>query len=480
MARTARHGATKIVATIADNAEKPGALDALLAAGVDVVRLNGAHAKPGDIARRTALVRRVAARRGRPVGVLLDLGGPKIRLGALPGGSVSLVNGRPVEIAAGAAAAGGRSGVVRLAVTYPALLKDVGPGAEIRIDDGRVRLEVVRRLKGALRAVVRTGGRVKSEAGVNFPTSTLTAPALTAKDRRDLAEALDAGVDFVGLSFVRSAAHVARLRRLLERVPAHRRPWVVAKIERPEALRDLDRISAASDALMVARGDLGVEIGLPRVPAAQREILAAGRRHAVPVIVATQMLESMIEHPVPTRAEVSDVALAVHDGADAVMLSGETAIGAFPVEAVRAMGEIASAAEAPDAGDVTAVLPPPPPDDFTAVIARAAAEAARLGRASALVVHTESGRTARLASKSALLLPIVAFTPRESVRRKLTLLRDVVSFRVPKSRTVEERILSADALLARLPHLSGATIVEVSGAAPAAGATNVVRLRRLP
>ncbi len=481
MSRTTGDGATKIVATIADNAEKPGALDALLAAGVDVIRLNGAHAKPGDIARRTALVRRVSARHGRPVGVLLDLGGPKIRLGALPGGSVSLRNGRTVEISAGAASeGGGKAGLVRLAVTYPALLKDVRPGAEIRIDDGRVRLQVTRKLHGALRAVVRTGGRVKSEAGVNFPDSTLTAPALTAKDRRDLDEAMAAGVDFVGLSFVRSTAHVAQVRRLLERVAPDRRPWIVAKIERPEALRDLDRIAAASDALMVARGDLGVEIGLARVPAAQREILAAGRRHAVPVIVATQMLESMMVCPVPTRAEVSDVALAVHDGADAVMLSGETAIGAFPVEAVTAMGEIAFAAEAPDAGQIPVAPPDPPPGDFTAVMARAAAEAARLGGASALVVHTESGRTARLASKNALSLPIVAFTPRESVRRKLTLLRDVVSFRVPKCRTVEERIRAADALLAKVPRLAGATIVEVSGASPTAGATNVVRLRRLP
>jgi pyruvate kinase len=480
MAATTGDGATKIVATIADNAEKPGALDALIVAGVDVVRLNGAHSKPGEIARRTALVRRVAARRRRPVGVLLDLGGPKIRLGALPGGSVALLNGRTVEIVPGSESDGQRPGFVRLAVTYPALLKDVKRGAEIRIDDGRVRLVVTRRMRTSLRAVVRTGGRVKSEAGVNFPDSTLTAPALTPKDRRDLDEALEAGVDFVGLSFVRSAAHVAQLRRLLERVDPGRRPWIVAKIERPEALADLDRIAAASDALMVARGDLGVEIGLARVPAAQREILAAGRRHAVPVIVATQMLESMIEHPVPTRAEVSDVALAVHDGADAVMLSGETAIGAFPVEAVRAMGEIASVAEAPDAAGAPADLPAPDAGDFTAVIARAAAEAARLGHASALVVHTESGRTARLASKSALPLPIVAFTPKESVRRKLTLLRDVVSFRVPKARTVEERIRAADALLAKVQRLRGATIVEVSGASPTAGATNVVRLRRLP
>jgi len=473
-------GATKIVATIAGNAEKPGALGKLLAAGVDVVRLNAAHARPGEIARRVALVRRVSARRGAPVGVLLDLGGPKIRLGALPAGAAVLANGRTVEIAAGADAGPGRRGAARLAVTYPNLLRDVKKGAEIRIDDGRVRLEVTGRHGSLLRAVVRCGGRVKSEAGVNFPDSTLTAPALTPKDRRDLAEGLRAGVDFVGLSFVRSAAHVLSLRRLVARVREDLRPWIVAKIERPEALADLDAIAAVSDALMVARGDLGVEIGLPRVPAAQREILAAGRRHAVPVIVATQMLESMIENAVPTRAEVSDVALAVHEGADAVMLSGETAIGAHPVEAVRAMGEIACEAEAADGDETPAPLPPPPPEDFTAVVARAAAEAARLGRARALVVHTESGRTARLASKSALSLPIVAFTPRESVRRKLTLLRDVVSFRIPASRTLEERIRAADAILSKTGRLSGTTVVEISGAAPTAGATNVVRLRRLP
>ncbi len=480
MSDTHGDGATKIVATIADNAERKGALEALLRAGVDVVRLNGAHARSGDIARRVRLVRRAAARVGRPVGVLLDLGGPKIRIGSVAGGSVALRTGARVEIAPGADGGARRKGRVRLAVTYPALLADVRAGAEIRIDDGRVRLEVTGRARGALAAVVRAGGRVKEGAGVNFPDSRLTAPALTAKDRRDLEEGLAAGVDFVGLSFVRSAAHVHRLRSLLGSVPAERRPWIVAKIERPEALEDLDRIAAASDGLMVARGDLGVEIGLARVPAAQREILAAGRRHGVPVIVATQMLESMIACPVPTRAEVSDVALAVHEGADAVMLSGETAIGTYPVEAVTAMGDIAREAEAADASAPPPAGPAPAPGDFTAVVARAAAEAARLARASALAVHTESGRTARLASKTAPGLPIVAFTPREAVRRKLTLLRDVVSFRVPKTRTVEERIRAADALLARVPRLAGATVVEVSGASATEGATNVVRLRRLP
>jgi pyruvate kinase len=482
MAHQKRPGAraTRIVATIASNAERPGALAALLDAGVDVVRLNGAHCRPGEIARRVALVRRVSRSRRAPTGVLLDLGGPKIRLGTLPGGTVSLATGRTVELFPGAASAGESGASVRLAVTYPALLADIGPGAEVRLDDGRIRLRVKKRTGRTLLATVEVGGLVRSGAGVNFPDSALSAPALTGKDRRDLAEGLAAGVDFVGLSFVRSPAHVAQLRRLLARLPPERRPWIVSKIERKEALAALDDLAAASDALMVARGDLGVEIGLAGVPRAQREILAAGRRHGVPVIVATQMLESMIENATPTRAEVSDVAGAVHDGADAVMLSGETAIGAWPVEAVEAMAEIARAAEVPEAGTVSDVASPPPPGDFSAVVARSAAGMAREAHAAAMVVYTQSGRTARLASKNPLSIPVLAFTSDEAVRRKLTLLRDVTSFLVPMARSVEAMVRAGDAVLSRVPGLAGAVVVEISGAAPAAGATNTVRVRRVP
>jgi pyruvate kinase len=471
--------ATRIVATIGSNAEKPGALEALLDAGVDVVRLNGAHCHSGEIARRVALVRRISRARRVPTGVLLDLGGPKIRVGALAGGAVSLVNGQAVTLFPGASSEGESGGSVRLAVTYPALLKDVRPGAEVRLDDGRIRLRVKGRSKGALLAIVEIGGRVKSEAGVNFPSSALSAPALTAKDRRDLAEGLAAGIDFVGLSFVRSPAHVTKLRRLLARVAPGRRPWIVSKIERKEALATLDELAAVSDALMVARGDLGVEIGLASVPRAQREILAAGRRHAVPVIVATQMLESMIENPTPTRAEVSDVAGAVHDGADAVMLSGETAMGAWPVEAVEVMAEIARAAEVPESGLAPEEPPLPPPDDFAAVVARTAAAMGRDARAAAMVVYTETGRTARLVSKNPLSIPVIAFTTEEAVRQKLTLLRDVTSFRVPSTRTVEAMVKAGDAVLSRLPSLAGRVVVEITGTAPTTGGTNTVRVRRV-
>jgi pyruvate kinase len=472
----AERRATKIVATVGARAHEPGVVDALLAAGVDVVRLNGAHLKPGQIKALAAVVRKAERKAGRPVGILLDLGGPKIRVGPIEGGSVVWEAGEIVEITAGAVRGAGH----RIGVTYPKLLADLGVGAVIKISDGRIELRVEERRGSVLRARVVVGGVVKSEAGVNFPSSELSAPALTAKDRRDLVEGLEAGIDFVGLSFVRSEAHVLELRRLLAaRTSNGDRPWIVAKIERGEALRELEAIARASDVLMVARGDLGVEIGLAAVPRVQREILAVGRKLAVPVIVATQMLESMIEHPTPTRAEVSDVAGAVHDGADAVMLSGETAIGAYPVQAVRQMAEIAATAEVPEEG----AAPPPRPEtaaDYPAVVASIAAEAARLGEARALVVYTELGKTARLASKMPLHIPLFVFTPRETVRRRMTILRDVVSFRIPAAHTVEQMIRSGDRVLLREEGLAGATVVEVSGSARAEGATNAVRIRRLP
>ena len=466
--------ATKIVATIGPRAEKDGELVRLLSAGVDVVRLNGAHCQPGDISRRVALVRAAEKVLGRPVGVLLDLGGPKIRVGPIDGDATTWKEGDLVEIVPGHRRGAGRT----ISVTYPALLSEVAPGAEIRIADGLIRLRVEKRERGALKARVLAGGVVRKGAGVNLPSSELSAPAVTAKDRRDLREGLEAGIEFVGLSFVRSVEHVKALRRLLAAAPPERRPWIVSKIERVEAVRGLREIASASDVLMVARGDLGVEIGLAAVPGAQRAILAVGREKSVPVIVATQMLESMVEHPVPTRAEVSDVAGAVHDGADAVMLSGETAVGAHPLEAVRTMDEIARVAEAqrplsvepPERGATGA--------DYAPVVCDMAVVAARRAGARAMVVYSASGRTARLLSKEGTRLPIVALTSCEEVRRRLTILRNVVSYRIPPSSSVEEMISSGDRVL-RAHGLSGETVVEVSGAAALEGATNTVRIRVL-
>ncbi len=466
--------ATKIVATIGPRAEREGELVRLLSAGVDVVRLNGAHCAPGDIARRVALVRAAEKVVGRPVGVLLDLGGPKIRVGPIEGDTTVWKDGDLVEIVPGQRRGAGK----QISVTYPALLSEVKPGAEIRIADGLIRLKVESRGTGSLKARVLAGGTVRKGAGVNLPSSVLSAPAVTAKDRRDLREGLEAGIQFVGLSFVRTVEHVKTLRRLIAEAVPERRPWIVSKIERIEAVTGLREIAAASDVLMVARGDLGVEIGLAAVPGAQRAILRVGHDKSVPVIVATQMLESMIEHPVPTRAEVSDVAGAVNDGADAVMLSGETAVGAYAVEAVRTMDEIARVAEA------QRPMPVEPPhriadgEDHTPVVCDMATVAARRAGAEAMVVYTASGRTARLLSKEDSRIPIVALTNSEEVRRRLTLLRNVVSFCIPASSTVEGMIASGDAVL-RAHGLSQATVVEVSGAAALEGATNTVRIRTL-
>jgi pyruvate kinase len=475
--RAAAWRVTKIVATIGPGASRPGALLPLLEAGVDVVRLNGAHCRPGEIRKRVALVRRAERRLGRPIGILLDLGGPKIRVGAVGGSPVAVAPGQAVDLMPARLARERRGSLLRVPVTYGALLSDLEAGAEVRIDDGKVRLRVERRSRNALRARVLVGGAIRSGAGVNFPDSALTAPALTPKDRRDLREGLAAGIDFVGLSFVRTAAHVAGLRRALASVPLASRPWVVSKIERPEALAELAAIAGRSDALMAARGDLGVEIGLAAVPAAQTRILDAGREAAIPVIVATQMLESMIESPVPTRAEVSDVAGAVHGGADAVMLSGETAVGKFPVEAVRTMAEIARTAER--TGDRAVAGPRTRGGNVAAAVAEAAAAAARASGASAVVVYTESGKTARLISKLGLGVPIVALTPDERVRRKMTLLSDVISFRIPRASSVEAMLRAGDRFLAKVRVLSGRTVVEVSGAARSEGATNTVRIRGL-
>jgi pyruvate kinase len=464
--------ATRIVATIGPRAERPEYLVGLVKAGADLLRINGAHARRGEITRRVALIRTVEKTVGRPIGVLLDLGGPKIRVGPLEAEAVTWKNGDLIEIVPGS----GLGTAKRIFITYPALLSDVHPGAEIRIDDGKIRLLVESRTSGSLGAKVLTGGVVRTGKGVNFPGSALSAPALTAKDRRDLAEAIEAGVDFVGLSFVRSARQVEHLRGLIDPHPEPKRPWIVAKIERPEAVADLAAIAQASDALMVARGDLGVEVGLAAVPRLQRRILEAGRRAAVPVIVATQMLESMIENATPTRAEVSDVAGAVHDGADAVMLSGETAMGKFPEEAVRTMADIAMTAELPDSSD----SPPKariPAGDFSSIVADAAVRAAASAQAAAIVVYTESGRTARLVSKAHLPIPVFAITTSDHVRRRMTILRNVFSGKIARARSVEEMLRAGDEVLAKIALLQGRTIVEVSGAAYAEGATNTVRVR---
>jgi pyruvate kinase len=378
---------TRTVATLGPATDSEERLAALLDAGVDVIRLNAAHAAPPEHAVRIERIRRVAG--SRPVAILLDLAGPKLRL-------AHRVVGAPGDV---------------VAIPLPAT---VLPGDPVLLADGLMHLEVV----DAAHARVLVGGDIPAGKGINLPSSRLDMPALTAKDETDLAFAAEAGVDLVGLSFVRRATD-------LDAVHRHGLP-VVAKIERAEALAHLDEIVAAADGVLVARGDLGVEIPIEKVPLAQKRLIGLANQAAKPVVTATQMLRSMVDSPLPTRAEATDVANAVLDGTDAVMLSEETAIGRYPVEAVRVMGRIATEAE-------TALTPrvtEPPPGDSPAAIAYAACDLAARTGAHAIVVATRSGLTARQVARYRPRAPIVALTPNEAIRRRLSIVWGVTALAV--------------------------------------------------
>ena len=324
----------KIVCTIGPASAAEGIIEQMARAGMDVARLNFSHGSHSEHRQAIERIRSVETRIGKPIAILQDLQGPKIRLGTFVDGGVALRRGDPfvltTETVPGTAA--------RASISYGGFAQDVKPGDRVLIDDGRIALEVEEVRGNDVAARVATGGMVKDHKGVNLPRTTLRLPALTEKDREDLAFGLRHGVDYVGVSFVRSAADLLEVREVINEFRSD--VQVVAKLERPEAIGRLDEILNATAAVMVARGDLGVEVPLEEVPIAQKEILRRARLARTPVIVATQMLESMTTNPRPTRAEVSDVANAVLDGTDAVMLSAESAVGAYPVEAVRMLDRI--------------------------------------------------------------------------------------------------------------------------------------------
>lgn len=426
---------TRVVATLGPATDAEERLSALLDAGVDVVRLNAAHATPPEHAVRIERIRRLAGK--RPVAILLDLAGPKLRL-------AHRVAGVPGDI-------------------VPLALPDtVRPGDPVLLADGLMHLEVV----DAAHSRVLVGGDIPAGKGVNLPSSRLDMPALTEKDERDLAFAAEAGVDLVGLSFVRRAADLDAVRR--HGLPA------VAKIERAEALAHLDEIVAAADGLLVARGDLGVEIPTEKVPLAQKRLIGLANHAAKPVVTATQMLRSMVDSPLPTRAEATDVANAVLDGTDAVMLSEETAIGRYPIEAVRIMRRIAAEAETVLVPRVTE----PPPGDLPAAIAHAACDVAARTGAHAIVVATRSGLTARQVARYRPRMPIVALTPDEAIRRRLSVVWGVTAVAVPwygQGAVLLERFREPVRECGIAPH--GAPVVVV-GAWPfgVPGATNLVHV----
>jgi pyruvate kinase len=404
---------TKILATLGPASSTPETIAALFRAGVDVFRLNFSHGSPAEHKARYDIIRAIEAESGRPIGVLADLQGPKIRLGQIAGGSANLEAGKRFRLDLDHAAGGAR----RAPLPHPEVFRALEKGHPLLIDDGRVRLEVERASAEYVETRVKVGGVISDRKGVNLPATVLPFSSLTQKDMRDLAFALDLGVDWVALSFVQRPDDVADARKLIGG-----RAAVMSKIEKPMAMQHIDGIVELSDAVMVARGDLGVELPVEEVPGLQKQLVRLARRLGKPVVVATQMLESMVARPVPTRAEVSDVATAVYDGADAVMLSAETASGGFPVEAVDTMNRVAVEVESdPLFSSILDAVHFQPEATSADAITAAARQVAETVSAKAIVTYTTSGSTALRASRERPRLPILVLTPRRDTARRLAL-----------------------------------------------------------
>ncbi|MGH9263307.1 MAG: pyruvate kinase [Acidimicrobiales bacterium] len=463
---------TKIVCTLGPATCSPGAIRSLVDAGMDVARLNFSHGSQGDHAALYAAVRQASDEAGRAVGILADLQGPKIRLGRFKDGAAILEPGAAFTVTTDH----GEGTSQRASVSYEAFARDLAPGDTLLLDDGQIRLSAVSCDGRDVACEVIEGGPLSDNKGVNLPGARLSIPALTAKDIEDLTFALHLGVDMVALSFVRQAADAEAIRRFMEAVG--RNVPVLAKIEKPEAVEDLAAIADAFDGLLVARGDLGIELPLEQVPLVQKEVVQLGREHGKPVIVATQLLESMIHRSRPTRAEASDVANAVLDGADALMLAGETSVGEHAARAVGTMARIAEAAERQALGRVPSLVHASPVSD-----AAVAASAARLGAtvgAVALAVFTRTGRTAQRVASHRPAIPVLAFTSEPEVRSRLALTWGVETFVSPVPPGVDPAVDRVEETLLGLGHgRPGDKVVVVTGQPGQPGSTHTVRLHEL-
>lgn len=464
---------TKIVATLGPASDDRRILRDLVEAGANVMRINFSHGDRETHAARIAAVRRLARDAGRVVAIMQDLQGPRMRIGALAGG-------RPVELGEGARLVITTRQVVgtqeRVSTTYGDLPRDVSRGDRVLLDDGRIELRVTAVSNEEIECVVVHGGLLQEHKGINLPGVAVSAPALTDKDRDDLHFGISQGVDMVALSFVRRPEDAKPARRIMSGVG--RRVPLLAKIEKPEALHHLEAILRAFDGVMVARGDLGVELPAEKVPLAQKRIIDRANALGRPVITATQMLESMTRSPRPTRAEASDVANAVLDGTDAVMLSGETAIGDFPVAAVQVMDRIVREAEA--ATIPARIIAHRAGTRAHAVCHAAVTLAAEIG-ADAVVAFTRSGRTSQILSKLRPGVPVFALCEREAIARQLTLWRGVVPLVLEKAGRGEDVTSSIARNLRATGLFAEGSEVVVVGAAPGerAGRTNFIRLLRL-
>jgi pyruvate kinase len=466
---------TKIVCTLGPATDSPEGIAALLEAGMDVVRLNFSHGDRESHRRTIGRIREAGRKTGHDVGILQDLGGPKIRLGELPEGGVVLEAGTTVDLGvAGHTAAG------VLPVRYPHLVEDVGVGEQILLADGLIELEVQRVAHDRLVCRVVNGGTVTSRKGVNLPQANLRVASFTDKDRADLAVGLEEGVDFVALSFVRHEDDLAPVRRILSEL--EHPPMLIAKIEKPQAVDRLDPILEAVDGVMVARGDLGVEMPPEKVPMIQKTIIAAARRAGRPVITATQMLRSMVDSPRPLRAEASDVANAVLDGTDAVMLSEETAIGRYPTDAVGVLNLVALEAEPHlDSEKMINDSASPQVPEVTGAVSRAACELAASIGAAAIVTTTASGATARLVARLRPKAPILGVTTSPEVARQLELSWGVIPAVTPATDDIS---VLGQAILRELTRRGlakrGDSVVVTAGLPLGfSDSTNLLRIHRL-
>ncbi len=463
----------KIVATVGPASADRETLRELFLAGADVFRLNFSHGSHSDHAARFAILRELEAETGRPIGILADLQGPKLRVGTFAAGPVQLQPDQAFRLDLDPAPGDAR----RVNLPHPEIFAALEPGAELLLDDGKLRLVVERCDAASADTRVLVGGRLSERKGVNVPGVLLPISALTAKDRRDLECALSLGADWIALSFVQRPEDVAEARVLIDG-----RAGIVVKLEKPAAIERLDEVIAASDAVMVARGDLGVELPAERVPAIQKRIVRSCRRLGKPVIVATQMLESMIESPVPTRAEASDVATAIYDGADAVMLSAESAAGKHPVAAVRMMNRIIEGTEADSLYrqliEASHTGAQPGQADVAEAVCCAMRRAAALLRAVAIVCYTTSGYTSLRAARERPEAAVLSLTPDLLVARRLALAWGVHSVRIADS-TDFDQITEVACEVARRDGFAreGETIVAIAGMPfGQSGTTNLMRI----
>jgi pyruvate kinase len=434
---------TKIVATLGPASSDAKVLSRMIEAGLDVVRMNFSHGTAAEHKARVELVRSLAKRAGRAVGVLVDLQGPKIRIGKFADGSITLQGGESFVLDADR----GMGALDGVGLDYKDLPKDVRKGDTLLLDDGRIVLGVSGVRGARISTVVEQGGVLSNNKGINRKGGGLTAPALTEKDMRDIVTAAELKADFLGISFPRSGDDIRWARDLMHKAGGN--SLIVAKIERAEAITALEEILDASDAIMVARGDLAVEVGDAVVPALQKRMIRLAREKNRAVITATQMMESMISNPIPTRAEVSDVANAVLDGTDAVMLSAETATGAFPVETVAAMARVCVEAEKEDMIAVERRRESGP-SDVEAAIARATVFTANNLDIKAVAAMTQSGKTVLLMSRFPTTVPIYAMSSVIETRRKVTLFRGVYPVKFKGARDPEKALqLAEDELLKR-------------------------------